>query len=133
MKPKLLIVDDEKNIRRMLVMILESSGYAVSEASSAEDAIAHLAEAPADVVLLDVRLPGMDGLEALKILRADHPSSGVIMISSYSWRWDSAATMSRLMSNRVDLAGCPFCTDRSIPFRMTRSPGATVPAASSSR
>jgi len=60
-------------------------------------------------------------------------SSGVMCISSYSVRWDSAAIISRFMSNRVDFAGCPFCTDRRMPFRMTLSPGETLPAASSSR
>ena len=58
MPSTVFIVDDEKNIRRTVRMVLEGEGYAVEEASSGEEALARIAEIGADVVLLDVQLPG---------------------------------------------------------------------------
>ena len=81
MKPRALIVDDEKNIQRTLAMILRAEGYQVREAGRGEDALALLDESPADLVLLDVNLPGMNGIEALKQIKARHPEASVIMIS----------------------------------------------------
>ncbi|MCK4414763.1 MAG: sigma-54-dependent Fis family transcriptional regulator [Candidatus Eisenbacteria sp.] len=84
MKPRILIVDDEKNIRRTLAMILRGAGYAVREAASGEEALSLLAEAPSEVALLDIRLPGQDGIETLKQIRAQHSECGVIMISGHA-------------------------------------------------
>ncbi|MFH1144264.1 MAG: sigma-54 dependent transcriptional regulator [Candidatus Eisenbacteria bacterium] len=81
MKPAILVVDDEKNIRRMLRMILDAAGYAVREAATGEEALALLDEAPSDLVLLDVRLPGKDGLTTLREIRAAHAATEAIMIS----------------------------------------------------
>ncbi len=81
MKPRILIVDDEKNIRRTLSMILSGAGYTVGEAGSGEEALSLIEESPADLALLDVGLPGMDGIELLKQLTARHPGTAAIMIS----------------------------------------------------
>jgi len=81
MKPRVLIVDDEKNIRRTLAMILQADGYAVRQAESGEAALALLTEAPAELVLLDVCLPGQDGIETLRAIRAQEAAPAVIMIS----------------------------------------------------
>lgn len=78
---KLLIVDDEANIRRMLRALLESEGYRVREAESAEAGIEAVREAPPEVVLLDLALPGMSGLEALPILFETAPGMPVVMMS----------------------------------------------------
>ncbi len=61
-KQTVLVVDDEKNIRRTLRMVLETEGYAVAEAESAEEALKLLEAEPVDLGVFDVRLPGMDGL-----------------------------------------------------------------------
>src|SRR5262245_48005273 len=79
MAQTVLVVDDEKNIRRTLRMVLEGEGYAVEECDSAEQALARAREA--DAVLLDVKLPGMSGLEALPRLRPDELP--IIMISGH--------------------------------------------------
>ncbi len=81
MKPRILIVDDEKNIRRTLSMILTGAGYAVREAGSGEEALSLLEESPADAALLDVGLPGMDGIATLKEIGARHPGTAAVMIS----------------------------------------------------
>jgi two-component system, NtrC family, nitrogen regulation response regulator NtrX len=59
MPSTIFIVDDEKNIRRTVRMVLEGEGFNVEEASSGEEALARLPEVAADVLLLDVQLPGI--------------------------------------------------------------------------
>jgi two-component system nitrogen regulation response regulator NtrX len=81
MKPRVLIVDDEKNIQRTLGMVLRSEGYRVRESGRGEEALELLEESPADLVLLDVNLPGIDGIEVLKRIRARHPEVSVVLIS----------------------------------------------------
>ncbi|MDH3844877.1 MAG: response regulator, partial [Myxococcales bacterium] len=61
----ILVVDDEKNIRRTLRMVLEGSGFSTLEAESAEAGLEALDNHEVDLVILDVRLPKMSGIEAL--------------------------------------------------------------------
>src|SRR6266540_16188 len=85
MPSTVLIVDDEKNIRRTVRLVLEGEGYSVEEASSGEEALARLPDVGADVVLLDVQLPGLSGhdvLETLKRSGAENQPT-VIMISGH--------------------------------------------------
>jgi DNA-binding NtrC family response regulator len=87
MPSTIFIVDDERNIRRTVRMVLEGEGYAVEEASSGEEALARIAEIGADIMLLDVQLPGMSGLEAIeriaKLKNLDSPPT-IIMISGHA-------------------------------------------------
>ena len=87
-----LIVDDEKNIRRTVRMVLEGEGYAVEEAGSGEEALARLAELGPDVVLLDVQLPGASGLEVLEALRKDSRAT-VVMISGHATLADAVSAV----------------------------------------
>src|SRR4051812_28158367 len=66
MSETILIVDDEKNIRRTVRLVLEGEGFAVEEASSGEEALARLPDVGADVMLLDVQLPGISGLDTIE-------------------------------------------------------------------
>ncbi|MEZ5063269.1 MAG: sigma-54 dependent transcriptional regulator [bacterium] len=77
----ILIVDDEKNIRLELSGLLADAGYATLVAESAEDGLARFDDDPADLVLLDVNLPGQNGLEALAQLRDRPAAPPVIMMS----------------------------------------------------
>jgi len=70
MPSTVFVVDDEKNIRRTVRMVLEGEGFAVEEASSGEEAIARLPDVGADLMLLDVQLSGISGLETLERLSA---------------------------------------------------------------
>ena len=81
---RVIVVDDEKNIRRMLRMVLEGEGYTVEVLESAEELLPRLGQGRVDVVMLDVRLPGMDGLTALEKIRAEHNDVNVIMISGHA-------------------------------------------------
>lgn len=78
---RILVVDDEGNIRRMLRALLEEEGWEVSEAPSAEAALERAKEDPPEVVLLDLALPGMSGLEALEPLQDAAPGAPVVMMS----------------------------------------------------
>ena len=60
-----LIVDDEADLRRMLVLLFKSRGYEPTAVASGEQALAELAERPYDVVLSDIRMPKLDGLELI--------------------------------------------------------------------
>jgi two-component system, OmpR family, phosphate regulon response regulator PhoB len=68
-KASILVVEDDAGIRRNLRLILEAEGHAVRDAGSAEDGLAELRRAKADLVVLDVRLPGMDGFAFCRLLR----------------------------------------------------------------
>jgi two-component system nitrogen regulation response regulator NtrX len=78
---RVLIVDDEVNIRRTLRALFESEGYTVSDASSAEEALTVFDDARPDVVLLDLALPGMNGLDALTRFGERAPSVPIVMMS----------------------------------------------------
>ncbi|MDH3198353.1 MAG: sigma-54 dependent transcriptional regulator [Candidatus Krumholzibacteria bacterium] len=79
---RVLVVDDERNLRRMLRALLEAEGYEVDEAENGEDGRARAAAVAPDVVLLDLVMPpGPDGLAVLERVRADHPDCAVIMMS----------------------------------------------------
>ena len=82
-KPHLLVVDDEVGIRESLSSILEDEGYDVDAVGSAEEALQRAAGGTVEVILLDVWLPGMDGLEALSRLQAFPRPPAVIMISGH--------------------------------------------------
>jgi two-component system, NtrC family, nitrogen regulation response regulator NtrX len=82
-KPHLLVVDDEAGIRESLSLILRDEGYHVEAVGSAEEALERAASAPLEVILLDVWLPGIDGLEALSRLQSMPRPPAVIMISGH--------------------------------------------------
>jgi DNA-binding NtrC family response regulator len=79
----ILIVDDEKNLRWSLRMALEERGHRVQEVDSGEECLRVLRAAPVDLVFLDVRLPGRDGLQVLGEIRRQYAETIVIMMSAY--------------------------------------------------
>ncbi len=83
MNETILVVDDEIAICQSLKAILEDEGYQVLTASSGEEAIKIVAEEMPQLVLLDIWLPGIDGLETLKVLHAAHPNVLIIMMSGH--------------------------------------------------
>jgi EAL domain-containing protein (putative c-di-GMP-specific phosphodiesterase class I)/ActR/RegA family two-component response regulator len=76
-----LVVDDDPLARAGLGRVLAATGYSVREAANAEVALAMLADAPCDVALVDVNMPGMDGVELLRRIRAQDPKTGVAIIT----------------------------------------------------
>ena len=83
LKPRILVVDDEEPIRKTLRMALEYEGYEVAEASSGQEGLALIEREPPDLVFLDIKMPGMDGLEVLEKLAEKPPSPPVIMVSGH--------------------------------------------------
>ena len=78
-----LIVDDEEDFVEMLSLRLEATGFDVRGVNSAPDGLAALAEQEADVVVLDLKMPGMDGLETLEKIKAAHPAVAVIIMTGH--------------------------------------------------
>ena len=79
-KPKILVVDDTEANRESLARRLERRGYAVDTASGGEEALAKVAESPCELILLDIMMPGMSGLEVLERLRKDHQPADLPII-----------------------------------------------------
>ena len=80
-RTRILIVDDESGFRETMARRLEKRGAVVNQAAGGKEALASLAQEPVDVVLLDVRMPGMDGLSVLGHIRQEHPDTEVILIT----------------------------------------------------
>ena len=84
MSRRILVVDDEQGIRGALGQLLEYEGYEVRTTSNATDGIAEYQKWKPDLVFMDVKMGGMDGLEALKRLREIDPAATVVMISGHA-------------------------------------------------
>lgn len=81
---KILVVDDEKDITDMLARFLKDAGHEPITAQSGLEAVEKVTKDKPEIVLLDIRMPGMDGVETLKKIRALDPKIGMIMITAFS-------------------------------------------------
>ena len=90
MEKRILVVDDNAVNRRLLQVLLLSRGYEVCEAEDASAAFATVAETLPDAILMDLRLPGMDGLAAIRKLKADPATRDipVVAVTSYAMKGD---------------------------------------------
>lgn len=80
---RILLVDDEKNIRELYESELAEEGYTVIGVSSGEEALQVLKKVVPELITLDVRMPGMGGIETLRAIREKLPTVPVIMLSAY--------------------------------------------------
>ncbi|QOX61973.1 response regulator transcription factor [Anoxybacterium hadale] len=83
-KIRVLVVEDEASIRRFIKLNLETAGYEVGEAASGEDALELIETFSPDVVVLDLMLPGIDGLEVCRHIRGHTPEPLIIMLTAKS-------------------------------------------------
>lgn len=80
---KILVVDDEKIARALLVDVLKTEGFEVVEAADGRSALKIIESEPIHLVMTDRTMPGMDGLELLKVLSERYSSIPVVIISAY--------------------------------------------------
>ncbi|MCU0588858.1 MAG: response regulator [Syntrophobacteraceae bacterium] len=84
MPGKILIVDDEGGVRRILSLSLEAAGYEVFSASDAFEGLKEVERVLPEVVLADIRMPGMDGIELLQRIKSEHAGTEVIMMTGHA-------------------------------------------------
>jgi two-component system nitrogen regulation response regulator NtrX len=82
-KSRILVIDDEQGIRDSMRMILEYEGYDVLQSGSAQEGMTMIAREHPDLVFLDIKMPGMDGLEALGRIKAAHDALPVVIVSGH--------------------------------------------------
>ena len=112
---KILIVDDNAGMRRLLRRTVPEIASAVWECSDGADALAAYAERQPDVVLMDIRMPLMDGLAATRQIRRFDPSARVVMVTDYDDEdlrlaaREAGACAYTLKQNLIDLR-CLICS-----------------------
>ncbi len=127
---QILVVDDEPDLRALLADYLGMQGYEVRAAADAGELDARLAEAPADVIVLDINMPGENGLAALARLRAGGSRAGVILLTAAGTLGDRLAGLG---DGADDYVVKPFeprellARIRAV-LRRLEADGATVPA-----
>jgi len=109
----ILLVDDEPTILRGLQVSLESQGYTVAGVTTGEQAVASTAATPPDLVLLDLGLPGIDGVEVLKRIRTFAPTLPIVVVSAHG---DDATKVRALDFGADDYVSKPF----SVPELLAR-------------
>jgi DNA-binding NtrC family response regulator len=83
-KSSILVVDDEDALRTVLSSELMNEGYEVRSASDGDEAITEIQKSPFDLVLLDIKMPRMNGFEVLKFIKESHPKAKVVMLTGFA-------------------------------------------------
>ena len=120
MKPPahILVVDDEINIRGALVTMLEKKGHQVRGVATAEEGLAQLEAAPAELVITDLRMPGIGGMEFLRRLKDTWPDTEVVVMTAYG-SIDTAVEAMRLgaydyLTKPIDRDRFPIVVDKAL-------------------
>ncbi|HEV2734014.1 MAG TPA: response regulator, partial [Longimicrobiaceae bacterium] len=102
---RILVVDDERAIRFSLAELLEAEGHEVREAEHAPAALAMLEDDPADLVLSDLSMPAMDGMQLLEEVRARHPATLFVLLTAFG---DERTAVRALKLGAYDYVPKPF-------------------------
>ncbi len=105
----ILVVDDELGLRHTLTLILQAEGHTVRAANDGASALARLADIPTDLIICDVRMPGLDGLAFLEKYKEMGGSALVIMMSAYG---DDEAALEAIRRGAYDFIPKPFRADQ---------------------
>lgn len=99
MAERILIVDDNPTNLKLVTYLMQQSGYDVTTAADANDAMASIRTTPPDLILMDVQLPGIDGLELTRRLKADPATKPIVIIAvtAYAMKGDQEKAL---------IAGC---------------------------
>lgn len=108
MAEEILLVDDEEGIRRVLGISLRDSGYQVSTATSGEEALHIFRKKQPSIVLTDIKMPGMDGIELLQKIKEESPDTEVIMITGHG---DMGLAIKSLKFEATDFITKPISDD----------------------
>jgi two-component system nitrogen regulation response regulator NtrX len=111
MKPRILVIDDEPAIRDSLRMILEYEDYGFVGAANGPEGVAAVQRERPDLVLLDIKMPGMDGMEVLRKLRSLDDTLPVVMISGHG---TTATAVEAIKAGAVDFLDKPLSSERVI-------------------
>jgi DNA-binding NtrC family response regulator len=106
-KPRILLVDDEERFRANLEKMLGAQGLTVSARSSGAEALEELRHTPYDVIVLDIRMPGLDGLATLAEIKRLDPEVEVIILSGHA-SMDAAMEINRLGGYDYLMKPCPL-------------------------
>jgi len=102
---KVLVVDDESSMRRGICVSLSARGYTVNEARSGEEALTAFHDNQPDLVLLDVNMPGMNGLEVCRRIRSTDSKAGIVMVTVHD---SEESTVEALEAGADDYIRKPF-------------------------
>jgi putative two-component system response regulator len=105
---RILLIDDEILVRRVLNKRLVKEGYHCREANNGAEALSMLSEQPADLVIMDIRMPVKTGLETLPVIRSEFPDTAVIMATAVS---DIGTAVQCMKNGAKDYITKPFNLD----------------------
>ena len=124
-KGRALIVDDDLEMRRMLALLLRRSGYTAELADCGEQALLLIAGSPPDVVITDLHMPGMDGVELLRKIRAIVPDMPVIVLTASGGITSAVEAMRAgaedYLTKPVDAQALRYTVERAIEHRRQRA------------
>jgi CheY-like chemotaxis protein len=109
--PRILVIDDEAAVRKVIVRMLTGAGHEVSAAPDGPAALRLWREAGADLVLTDVHMPEMSGIEVIRELRTEAPALPVIAMSGSGTSRDLELLRSAQLLGAVAVLGKPFSWD----------------------
>jgi CheY-like chemotaxis protein len=92
----ILLIDDEAEVRMLFQIVLEGAGHHVLTAESGPDGLRLLQHKEVDLILVDIFMPEMDGLEIIQLLHKSRPACKIIAMSGDSWEWNYLDTAKHL-------------------------------------
>src|SRR3954453_6762023 len=111
MKPSILVVDDEPGVRSSLTGVLRDEGYSVESVPSGEACLERVARGAVDLILLDVWLPGMDGLATLARLRERRVDAQIVLISGHG---NIESAVKAIKMGAYDFVEKPLSLDKTV-------------------